>query len=59
MLTILGGLFCKHNWKIISENEIDEDFSDGWKHTYTRWQTVKIIIVTCKKCGNLKKIKLR
>lgn len=39
---------CYHNWETYAENEVHDDF-EGTSHE---------VIIICKKCGKIKKIKL-
>lgn len=39
---------CNHNWETYAENEIRDDF-EGTSHE---------VILICKKCGKIKKVKL-
>ncbi len=39
---------CNHDWKTYAENEVRDDF-EGTSHE---------VILICKKCGKIKKIKL-
>lgn len=39
---------CYHNWETYAENEVNDDF-EGTSHE---------VILICKKCGKIKKVKL-
>ena len=52
-------IFCRHKWKKVDETYIDKDISNGWKHEWTHWVRIKVVLVQCVSCGKLKKVKLR
>lgn len=48
---------CNHDYKIISENHVDEDVSSHLDN-YTRYNKRKHLLLHCSKCGKLTKQKV-
>lgn len=42
-------IFCKHRWRILNKTVLKDSL--GWKKT--------IYVLVCKKCGKVKKVKIK
>ncbi len=49
MIRLIDKLFCTHNWTVLDKIQVLSDIGDEYI----------LVLLACKKCGKIKKVKVR